>query len=63
MENPSLVEPESLLEVRRWKDAAGEKLRMCGFIEFDRQAREEYADLLAQVAKTQKMRLVSPGRP
>lgn len=57
MENPSLVEPESLLEVRRWKEAAGRELESLGFEEFHRRAHDEFADLRQRIEAKRLARL------
>ena len=56
MENPSPLEPESLLEVRRWKEAASQELAALGFEEFHRRANEEFADLHKRIEEKRRAR-------
>jgi hypothetical protein len=57
MERPGFSEPESMREVRRWKEAASQELAVLGFEEFHRRASEEFADLHKRIEAKQRARL------
>ena len=57
METPSSVESESILEVRRWKEAVGRELESLGFEEFHRRTNEKFADLFQRMKEKRQARL------
>jgi hypothetical protein len=63
MKTPSLVEPESLLEVRRWKEKASLKIEELGFAEYDRRNHEKFAAFTRQVEEKRLARLANEHKP
>jgi hypothetical protein len=57
------IEPESLLEVRRWKEAAGQELEALGFEEFHRRADKEFADLRQRMDIKRQARSLQEHKP
>jgi hypothetical protein len=63
MEQPSLVEPESLLEVRRWKEKVSLEIEALGFAEYNRRNHEKFADFTRQVEEKRLARLAQEHKP
>jgi len=63
METPSPLEPESILEVRRWKDAVGRELEILGFEEFHRRTNEKFAGLFQRMKEKRQARLAQEHKP
>ena len=63
MEQSSSVEPEGVLEVRRWKEAVGQELESLGFEEFHRRAHEKFADMRRRMEEKRQARQVLEHKP
>ena len=63
METPNLIEPESMLEVRRWKENASLQIEALGFAEYNRRNHEKFADFTRQVEEKRLARLAQEHKP
>jgi hypothetical protein len=63
METPSSLEPESILEVRRWKETASRELERLGSEEFYRRTHAEFADMLQRMEEKRQARLALERKP
>ena len=63
METPSPLEPESILEVRRWKDKVSCDIEAVGMAEYNRRAHERFAEFTRQVEEKRLARLAQEHKP